>query len=155
MIKIRGSFCEFSGLKVSEISLQLENKAVYHVCNIVSIRADALADRLRSSSSVDERADESSSVAEGTIVKNSLPTRRIDRRAPCNYVLFTLYHAPAASKTGRNENAKKKSTTRRYRTTLSLFTLHKGRLTWKKTIILVWLKKFSSVTENSSQNWNK
>lgn len=102
-------FCEFSvSLKVSEISLQLENKAVYnHVCNVISIRTDALADRLRSSSSVDERADESSSAAEGTIVKNSLPTRGIDRRAPCNYVLFTLYHAPAASKTGRNENAKK------------------------------------------------
>jgi len=46
-------------------------------------------------------------VAEGNVVKNSLPTRGIDRRTPCNYVLFTPYHAPAPSKTGRNENVKK------------------------------------------------
>lgn len=64
-----------------------------HVRNVVSIRADALPDRLRPSSSADERADESSS-AEGNVVKNSLPTRGIDRRAPCNYVLFTPHHAP-------------------------------------------------------------
>lgn len=45
--------------------------------------------------------------AKSNVVKNSLLTRGIDRRAPCNQVLFTPHHVPAASTTGRNENAKK------------------------------------------------
>lgn len=59
------------------------------------------------------------------VVKNSLPIRGIDRRAPCNYVLFTPYHAPAPSKNGRNENVKKSRQRGAIEAPLSSSTLHR------------------------------
>lgn len=107
-----------------------------HVRNVVSIRTDALPDRLRPSSSADERTDESSS-AEGNVVKNSLPTRGIDRRAPCNYVLFTPHHAPALPRRPDVMRTRKKVVDESTRSELSLslsFSLHSRRIEASPTL---------------------